>query len=1086
MLNVLRSLPATENNDAFIVRFEDLITRLENYQFQNKKNERKDIKSQLRMLKEQQDRIQYLLDQTARDIQDSGSSAVVGESSSATQQSHTIFPDSASALISKFECLLSNENSQGCQKDVESIGSASRLNNLKPKQEPVTNTPNNDRVSTLQFRDSVDTEPSLAALKCEESTDLTTQFEMQMSELERLIEESERFDGMVKRLVLITRKAHLGESTKLLTDISKRFYELQMSFNSLRESYKSIQSEPQLSSELLKVQLSSFHEFLNSLSRNFDSTKECFYTIHHLVKATIEQQLSNGTLQDMDNSDEENSSVVPVSQLKSDTTKDVSTELSTSIQNNEPSEDVDVEFVTQKAYLTALQQRTAQEREEVARLLQQRDELAGRLASLKAAASRASLDISLTSGHMVESTPMTAAPEENKRDNSVTEISPDLFSSLEYKKRELQELKAQLQLLRKAEAKVTAFAPILQHSESKVDTVSEGSLDNKQTCSTPQSVLPKICPPRARFENNEDDISRPTNVTQFTEPSKNVSVSSALPSKTDSINFQQPEVICSDNTERLYVNMREARIQIEEQRDLHDRGTSAILNHVNSGTQKSSQHVNCSGASVATSQDRTTLATWGGSSPVPSCSSEASDNGDGVSVADSLPLILGRNPSDIIQSAPNRHSESEISTIAVNTSDIDRKPEAIVKRSSGKHGNIPIEGSNNNVFATSTSDDPYKLSLPQVGRSPSPPARDKNNSGDIQTQSNPNNFVDHRPNPKQNLLSESINTSASQTAGIQGHMVVAPTCGDFDDGRMSDLSCAIANDRIQRLESNVAQLYQVCRCLMLENSQLNAAITQLMLHNSSQQALPALRTCDPSTSSVGLAGFHHCQCNLSTPSYNQLLLTDSGASYQAMLYKQEHPSRNMPCTLGTCSRSSGVYVPTNLKDTDQLLINQIMQQQTNLSQLQSELHRLTRLQTEIKQSLLSNDVQLNNPHLSYLENPNVFAHLLPVNGGFLSSTANGSTGHQNTVLKATNSPQMLGNSFMLPRNIPVNNWSFVPDPNVYQYSKESTSSNMGQKVTVQTSSSMPGNLLPVDPSVNSTSPHGSSVSQNNLGFSRQN
>ncbi|CAH8523412.1 unnamed protein product [Heterobilharzia americana] len=1033
MLNVLRSLPATENNDAFIVRFEDLITRLENYQFQNKKNE------------------------------DSGSSAVVGESSSATQQSHTIFPDSASALISKFECLLSNENSQGCQKDVESIGSASRLNNLKPKQEPVTNTPNNDRVSTLQFRDSVDTEPSLAALKCEESTDLTTQFEMQMSELERLIEESERFDGMVKRLVLITRKAHLGESTKLLTDISKRFYELQMSFNSLRESYKSIQSEPQLSSELLKVQ-------------------------------------SNGTLQDMDNSDEENSSVVPVSQLKSDTTKDVSTELSTSIQNNEPSEDVDVEFVTQKAYLTALQQRTAQEREEVARLLQQRDELAGRLASLKAAASRASLDISLTSGHMVESTPMTAAPEENKRDNSVTEISPDLFSSLEYKKRELQELKAQLQLLRKAEAKVTAFAPILQHSESKVDTVSEGSLDNKQTCSTPQSVLPKICPPRARFENNEDDISRPTNVTQFTEPSKNVSVSSALPSKTDSINFQQPEVICSDNTERLYVNMREARIQIEEQRDLHDRGTSAILNHVNSGTQKSSQHVNCSGASVATSQDRTTLATWGGSSPVPSCSSEASDNGDGVSVADSLPLILGRNPSDIIQSAPNRHSESEISTIAVNTSDIDRKPEAIVKRSSGKHGNIPIEGSNNNVFATSTSDDPYKLSLPQVGRSPSPPARDKNNSGDIQTQSNPNNFVDHRPNPKQNLLSESINTSASQTAGIQGHMVVAPTCGDFDDGRMSDLSCAIANDRIQRLESNVAQLYQVCRCLMLENSQLNAAITQLMLHNSSQQALPALRTCDPSTSSVGLAGFHHCQCNLSTPSYNQLLLTDSGASYQAMLYKQEHPSRNMPCTLGTCSRSSGVYVPTNLKDTDQvlsqsgfhgisqiqLLINQIMQQQTNLSQLQSELHRLTRLQTEIKQSLLSNDVQLNNPHLSYLENPNVFAHLLPVNGGFLSSTANGSTGHQNTVLKATNSPQMLGNSFMLPRNIPVNNWSFVPDPNVYQYSKESTSSNMGQKVTVQTSSSMPGNLLPVDPSVNSTSPHGSSVSQNNLGFSRQN
>ncbi|VDP08844.1 unnamed protein product [Schistosoma margrebowiei] len=91
----------------------------------------------------------------------------------------------------------------------------------------------------------------------------------------------------------------------------------------------------------------------------------------------------------------------------------------------------------------------------------------------------------------------------------------------------------------------------------------------------------------------------------------------------------------------MYVNMREARIQIEEQRNRYDRSTSNGINNTNSTAQKSLQHVSCSGASVATSQDRTTLATWGGSSPVPSCSSEASeasDEGDGVSVSDSLPL----------------------------------------------------------------------------------------------------------------------------------------------------------------------------------------------------------------------------------------------------------------------------------------------------------------------------------------------------------------------------------------------------------------------------------------------------------------
>uniref|UniRef100_A0A3Q0KLK8 GRIP domain-containing protein n=1 Tax=Schistosoma mansoni TaxID=6183 RepID=A0A3Q0KLK8_SCHMA len=1102
MLNVLRSLPTTENNDAFIVRFEDLISRLENYQLHNRKSEVKDVKLQLRTLKEQQDRIQSLLDQTATSIQDSGLSVAPGGSSSDTR-ANVMFSNSASTLLSKFESLLSNGNNQGCQKDADRVPcSVNCSRNFKPKQEPGDTTQGNDKLSTLN------TKLLLKPLDCEESTDLSTQFDVHLSELQKLIEESERFDEMVKRLVLITRRANLGESTKLLGDISKRFSELQISFNSLKESYDSLHSEPQLPPELRKVQLSSFHEFLNSLSRNFDSTKECFYTIHHLVKATIEQQLANGTLQDVDHSDDENNSTLPVNSTGSVTVKDSNIELNTSKQiNDEHVEDVDPEFLNQKAYLIALQQRTAQEKEEIAKLLQQRDELAGRLASLKAAASRASFDTRDTSGNLVESTQTDELENGNERNNESVSVSPDILSSLEAKKRELNELKTQLELLRKAEAKIAEFTPVLQGprdiNNSNIATLPQETLDNKRVTSVSQSILPEASSPRTRFEIYKDDSDDLVN----TKPAENVSLSSDLSTKADSVTFQQPEVTCIDNTERLYVNMREARIQIEEQRNRYDRITSTGINNTNSSAQKPLQHVSCSGASVATSQDRTTLATWGGSSPVPSCSSEASeasDEGDGVSVSDSLPLSTRlsvcavNNASNVIRSVPNGHSKSVTSSVATSSLDMPGEPCSVIKRASRKCKDIH-RNNLDNVYVSSTGDVPYKLSLPQVGRSPSPPTRHKNKSGDTQIQDGLNKLIDQRLHSQQNSLGEHTNASTNQNTGVLGHIVVASNCNDFDDGRMSDLSGAIANERIQRLETNVAQLYQVCRCLMLENSHLNSAVTQLTLHNSSHQPISSITSLEPSISAVGSIAFHQCQCSSSVPSYNQILLTDSGASYQAMLYRQEHPSKSLPCSLNACPRSSVVYAPNSLRDTDQpltqsgvhdvpqiqLLINQIMQQQSNLTQLQLELHRLTRSQSQIKPSLLPTDGNFYGPLLSHPENtglsfPAVTAHLLQGTAGFPPSVE--SIGRQVNFTGTTNSPQVLGNSLVSPQTVSAN-WSLNTVPNVHQCSRDATFSNIGQRPSVQTAS-IPSSVLLTDPSVNLTSPHGSSIGQNNIGFNR--
>ncbi|CAH8846946.1 unnamed protein product [Trichobilharzia szidati] len=1032
MLNVLRSLPATKKNDVFIARFEDLIKRLEDYQFQRKKNEESNCSTM----------------------------EASGSCNAAATPTNVAFQDSASAMISKFETLLSHDKPKTSQEDSQCTpDNNDSLHNPESKQQLESTVQSNDNPPTLEICDLLNTNPS-EVLERDDSTD---QYEAQLSELQGLIEDSEKFNGMVKRLVVITKKAHFNESTKLLLDISKRFTELQMSFNSLKESYDSLRNETQLSSELRDIQMSSFREFLSSLSRNFDSTKECFYTIHRLVKTTIEEQLANGTLHELANSDEEDD--LPVNADKASTTNG-SAELSTSRQNDEPCGDIDSAFVTQKAYLTALQQRTAQEKEEVARLLQQRDELAGRLASLKAAASRASLDDVVTSGHTIESAHISVPLDENDCDNSSTGISPDLIASLEAKKRELNQLKGQLELLREAEAKIATFAPVFRLCEPEMTNLSEDALNNNnnQVISSLQSVSQEVSSPKGRSSSNyKEDIDKSTSATHFNGPSRNLSVSSGISTKTDSVTFQQSGVNCSDNTERLYANMREARIKIEEQRNLHDRELLNISNGTNSGSQKPVQRVSCSGASVATSQDRTTLATWGGSSPVPSCSSEASEvaSGEGVSVCDSVPLN-----SCLPTSGTN-------TAVVINSPDTPDQLSTVAKRASGKHGHIQGDCSNDNVLhAPSTGDSPYALSLPQVGRSPSPPSRHKNRSGDTQSQrqDNLNTMANHRMNSQQNQLGDSTNTSVSQTAA--SHMVVAPICNDFDDGRMSDMSCAIANERIQRLESSVAQLFQLCRCLMLENSQLNTAVNQLMWHNSSHLSLPAPTSFGPRGSSIGPVAYHHCHCVPASASCNQVLVTDSGLPCQSMACRQEQSLKTMP---NVCSQNSGVIPPTSFKDSDQavlnsgvhavsqiqLLTNQITQQQASISELQSELQRLIRLQTENKSSLPTADTQSRGPCFSNSGDFGlVFSSSVPgrapsANTASIKSGTSESMELQKTLSGATSSHQMPTYSFLTPQSMPVNNWSFVSIPNVCQYPREATLINTGQRPTVQADSYLP-------------------------------
>ncbi|VDQ05368.1 unnamed protein product [Trichobilharzia regenti] len=192
MLNVLRSLPTTKGKDA---------------------------KLKLRALKEQQDRIKYLLDHLARDIQ--VSLDIVGlstdfayESNCSTMEAsgscntatptNVAFQESASAMLSKFESLLCHDKPETSQEDSQCTpDNNDSFHNPESKQELESTVQSNDNRPTLEICDFLNTNSS-RVLERDNSTD---QYEAQLSELQGLIEDSEKFNGMVKRLVVITKKA---------------------------------------------------------------------------------------------------------------------------------------------------------------------------------------------------------------------------------------------------------------------------------------------------------------------------------------------------------------------------------------------------------------------------------------------------------------------------------------------------------------------------------------------------------------------------------------------------------------------------------------------------------------------------------------------------------------------------------------------------------------------------------------------------------------------------------------------------------------------------------------------------------------
>ncbi|KAF7258834.1 hypothetical protein EG68_03675, partial [Paragonimus skrjabini miyazakii] len=651
----------------------------------------------------------------------------------------------------------------------------------------------------------------------------------------------------------------------------------------------------------------------------------------------IEHGIADGSLYGVESGEDEEdgaaqsntqTTVIATSDTVSPSVQQPETTSSSPLMNSVTSK-VNSTLEAQKAYLALLQGQTKTERAEIERLLRQRNELAERLRTLRA----------------------------GTHQQGSCELEPALFSHLEAKRRELADLKTQLALLRQAEDRMAAMhGPSAKQNgvdicqlDVQLDT-QERQARSHRPSPAPNTLILKTCLSKSGMQEHN-------------QLAKNDHPTSTVTQKLDTVTFQQPEATCiSDNTERLYENMREARMLLEEQRVRSAHLTSAAPERLTNGLSegvKNTAFVACSGgggASVATSQDRTTLATWGGSSPVPSSSRSPSSGlpeelEEVTSAPDSLPAFLSTQPS--ANHVEGMTTDSALHRISPVKNSLSQKSiRSTERRTCPSDGLIQQPSADRHLLHPEDNNDGL-ISLPQLGQSPSPPIG-HNRSAELHSDGNePNNgFV---------FISEN---------GTE-----PPTAQSYKTATGNQLT-AVGEERLQRLEIAVSQLHQISRYLVLENTQLYTTVMQLMLHAAPMQL--------PQTLSIPLAS--------SSNVLSQTPQLDTCSLLAQPLLQNFLTNRQPPSTLPfeSLHRSSNPSLPSQIKqatqDHDQLQIAManLMQQQMNCLNAQNEFQRLLRQQLQHRQQLVINtglqsvtSNQMSSQLLSPISNPPSAATSIP-------------------------------------------------------------------------------------------------------------
>ncbi|VDL22383.1 unnamed protein product, partial [Hymenolepis diminuta] len=582
MLSVLQRLPESEENNAQIHRFQELVRQLENF-----KERYRSLESHCTNEAEfQMEKIQDAQDQLKSIIDSSNNMSNVPKSTSANLNilNISVEPSSSSRQVS-----------------IDAPSVELRF----------------DRSDEL----SVSIDPSEWRLH----------HERQKLQLLTMLSQIARYQDLISRLTSLTSGLDMSDTVSHLNDVGQRFTEINLRLLSLKNAYETIYSLEDASDEYKASQLKDLRGFLISLGRSLEMTKECFFTIAGIIKGALQSQADDEpsrTQSSEELSKSELTATAPSLAIASaSTSKPKSSSSATAVESDRTKSQQEMELT-------------------ISQLSEQRDRLIKQLAEARGKITSISSSQSKPEDTSKSSLPSRVGSSQQQPSNSVTnsDVAPTedrddslpILRRLQARKEHLEELRGELHSFN--------FSNSVEVSPSKASTSRRTLSSTSIKIPSAQSRTSNCSEQNTTNQNLDDhlDGSLPTTFsglelstpppTRRSNHLSSIASSDSDPTtqKGEAVTFQEPEATYVDNTERLYKSMREARMWREEHRNTTDipldssvvatagdkgtvEGDDKALNVTNQSLRNSTK--GGGGLSESAScMDATAMATWGGSS----------------------------------------------------------------------------------------------------------------------------------------------------------------------------------------------------------------------------------------------------------------------------------------------------------------------------------------------------------------------------------------------------------------------------------------------------------------------------------------
>ncbi|BHF64857.1 hypothetical protein SprV_0200786500 [Sparganum proliferum] len=958
MLRVLRQLPESEETTAQIQRFEELVTKLQEYhnRYQNlEASSNQDLELQLQVLRDKHERIKELLEQTA--LEADSLKAVPPDAAQSSFADDSALPVAAPRRDSDADSDEAECRSQpACRRDT-SVDNASTL---QEGNQVVAD-------DTHEERPSVTIDP----------TDWPLHFQAQVCQLSHMFTQVDRFEDMLNRLLVLVKALNLTPQEELLNDVSQRFSELKSSLTSLKKAYDGLSAHDTASDTFRARQLGSLRGFLVDMGRNLEVTKECFFSVANIVKQAIS---------DHKITEDENEGGPSVSNEGNDEASDVNPEACASPVGEAGSGENKDDEGASTAGDAAPAEASQQIEMELMTLCKQRDALLHQLAQARAqtigsiSAAREKLDgiSGFLAAHgeasNLEASASTDVPALSLSENTLDEALP-ILRKLRARQNHLEEVREELRSLCVASHNVCEQSEADQESSSvsarQRSSTSMLNRSQKTTARSVDSVAPvfnsslKTAPARPKSTPKSPLPPRQKEGTQAVETSsrgvgyRNMpgilpSVLSTRPTKVGNVqptadatanasgdlsrglrdvgpvrSLKTDEVVtdasCVDSTGHLYGSTRDSNRWHDGQRKQLNLSTRIGLQHT--------------AASESNSHEETCMTTWGGSLE--------DDEVNNAGVYSEFLDVEENLPTTNLQSTS---SKSPPFLSAVTHPNIDKTT------ANPLHG-CPVRPSNGNLdghisntsavhgkFDGDCRSEPVDIALPRLGHSPSP-------------LSQPAHY-------------DRISTSNSGPGTIKSDRANTTIIANGSRNHVDTISSHLAS-----LERKVDHLTQTCQLLVSENLRLSSNLASVMMNQAlsrpflipgvvgqewSSATTPLSACLIPPFNGSGETSRPPCSGAVQFASPTGLVAT-SAASLPSMSPMPFVGYPNYVPIQGSVRNTESAAVDTEhqvsmafsappvrqpfssvetVQDEIQALSSQIMQQQLRVAQLQKEMHAM--------------------------------------------------------------------------------------------------------------------------------------------------